>query len=249
MSDPRGTRPERSDPGGGPRRRSGDGERARRLGIMGGTFDPIHLGHLVTAEQIRADLDLDEIVFVPAGNPWQKPREVTSQEDRYLMVVLATAPNRRFSVSRMEIDAPGPTYTVDTLRQLRAALPHEELFFITGADAMRSILTWRDAEACLALATFVAATRPGHDLSALADTGVVERIQRVDVPALAISSTDVRERFAAGRSVTYLIPRPVEEYARKHGLYGAPASDLGVDSRLRGDHARQRPGPAEESGG
>lgn len=218
---------------------SGSSSAARRLGIMGGTFDPIHLGHLVTAEQVRADLGLDEIVFVPAGDPWQKTREVTSKEDRYLMVVLATAPNRGFSVSRMEIDAPGPSYTVDTLRQLRGSLPDEELFFITGADAILSILTWRDAEECLALATFVAATRPGHDLSGLQDTGVADRVQRVDVPALAISSTDVRERFAAGRSVTYLIPRPVEEYARKHGLYGAPASYLGVDSRLAGGQRRE----------
>lgn len=217
---------------------SGSSSAARRLGIMGGTFDPIHLGHLVTAEQVRADLGLDEIVFVPAGDPWQKTRAVTSKEDRYLMVVLATAPNRGFSVSRMEIDAPGPSYTVDTLRQLRGSLPDEELFFITGADAILSILTWRDAEECLALATFVAATRPGHDLSGLQDTGVADRVQRVDVPALAISSTDVRERFAAGRSVTYLIPRPVEEYARKHGLYGAPSSDLGVDSRLAGGPRR-----------
>jgi nicotinate-nucleotide adenylyltransferase len=227
VSGARGSGADRSEPDG-----------VRRLGIMGGTFDPIHLGHLVTAEQVRADLGLDEIVFVPAGNPWQKTREVTSAEDRYLMVVLATAPNRCFSVSRMEIDATGPTYTVDTLRQLRAALPDVALFFITGADAILSILTWRDAEECLALATFVAATRPGHDLSALQSTGLVERVQRVDVPALAISSTDVRQRFAAGRPVTYLIPQPVEEYVGKHGLYGTPASDLGVDSRLHGGHER-----------
>lgn len=205
---------------------------ARRLGLMGGTFDPVHLGHLVTAEQVRADLSLDEIVFIPAGDPWQKTREVTPAEHRYLMVVLATAANPHFSVSRMEIDAEGPTYTVDTLRRLRAALPDAELFFVTGADAILSILTWRDAEECLELATFVAATRPGHDLSALEETGVAEKVLRVDVPALAISSTDVRERFASGRSVTYLIPRPVEEHARKHGLYGTPPSQLGVDSQI-----------------
>lgn len=219
----------------------GDASRdKRRLGLMGGTFDPIHMGHLVTAEQVRADLDLDEVVFIPAGDPWQKTREVTGGEHRYLMVVLATAPNPHFSVSRMELEAPGPTYTVDTLRRLRAALPDDELFFVTGADAILSILTWRDAEECLALATFVAATRPGHDLSGLTETGVADRVLRLDVPALAISSTEVRQRFAAGRSVTYLIPRPVEEYARKHGLYGMPASHLGVDSRLGGNQQRER---------
>lgn len=199
---------------------------------MGGTFDPIHLGHLVTAEQVRADLGLDEVVFVPAGQPWQKPRKVMPAEHRYLMTVLATAANPHFSVSRVEIDASGPTYTVDTLRQVRTALPDDEVFFVTGADAILTILTWRDAKECLELATFVAATRPGHDLSPLADTGVLEQVLRVDVPALAISSTDVRDRFAAGRSVSYLIPRPVEEYARKHGLYGAPGTRLGIDSRL-----------------
>lgn len=202
---------------------------------MGGTFDPVHLGHLVTAEQVRADLALDEVVFIPAGQPWQKPRDVTPAEHRYLMTVLATAPNPRFSVSRLEIDATGPTYTVDTLRTVRAALPDDDVFFVTGADAIMTILTWRDTQECLALATFVAATRPGHDLSGLADIGVADQVLRVDVPALAISSTDVRDRFAAGRSVSYLIPRPVEEYARKHGLYGGPGPRLGIDSRLRGE--------------
>ncbi len=196
---------------------------------MGGTFDPIHLGHLVAAEQIRADLALDEVVFIPAGAPWQKAREVTPAEHRYLMTVLATAANPAFSVSRVEVDAPGPTYTVDTLRALRERLPDEDLFFITGADAILSILTWRDATECLELAEFVAATRPGHDLSDLEETGVREKVMAVDVPALAISSTDVRERIAAGRPVTYLIPREVEQYARKHGLYGTERQRLGID--------------------
>jgi len=202
---------------------------ARRLGIMGGTFDPIHLGHLVAAEQIRADLALDEVVFIPAGQPWQKARAVTPAEHRYLMTVLATAANPAFSVSRLEVDAEGPTYTVDTLRALRRRLADEDLFFITGADAILSILTWRDATECLELAEFVAATRPGHDLSDLEETGIRDKVMAVDVPALAISSTDVRERIAAGRPVTYLIPREVEQYARKHGLYGTERQRLGID--------------------
>jgi nicotinate-nucleotide adenylyltransferase len=200
----------------------------RRIGIMGGTFDPLHLGHLVTAEQARADLGLDEVVFIPAGRPWQKSAGVTPAEDRYLMTILATAAHPAFSVSRMEIDEEGPTYTVNTLRRLRADLPDVDLFFITGADAILTILTWKDADECLELASFVAATRPGHELKGLEGEGLVDRVLMLDVPALAISSTDVRERFAAGRSVTYLIPREVEEYARKHGLYGTRGHGLAL---------------------
>lgn len=193
---------------------------------MGGTFDPVHLGHLVTAEQARADLGLDEVIFLPAGAPWQKDRDVTAAEHRYLMTILATAANPYFTVSRLEIDTPGPTYTVDTLRAARKHLPDDDLLFITGADAILSILTWKDAAECLELATFVAATRPGHDLARLEATGIRDRVVMLDVPALAISSTDVRRRFAAGRAVRYLIPREVEEYVRKHGLYGTQGQDL-----------------------
>jgi nicotinate-nucleotide adenylyltransferase len=200
---------------------------------MGGTFDPIHLGHLVTAEQARADLGLSEVVFMPAGAPWQKTRDVTVPEHRYLMTVLATAANPAFSVSRLEIDDEGPTYTVQTLRRVREMLSEggvshtrDELFFITGADAILNILTWKDARECLELATFVAATRPGHDLAQLEAEGFRDELIQLDVPALAISSTDVRERFAAGRAVRYLIPREVEEYVRKHGLYGTTGPDL-----------------------
>ena len=192
---------------------------------MGGTFDPIHLGHLVTAEQARVDLGLAEVVFLPAGAPWQKTGEITPPEHRYLMTVLATAANPHFSVSRLEIDAEGPSYTVDTLRRVREILAKadgtdDQLFFITGADAILNILTWKDAEDCLSLATFVAATRPGHDLADLEREGLRDRVLQLDVPALAISSTDIRERFAAGRAVRYLVPREVEEYVGKHGLYG-----------------------------
>ncbi|CAN5429251.1 nicotinate-nucleotide adenylyltransferase [soil metagenome] len=207
---------------------------ARRLGIMGGTFDPIHLGHLVTADQARVDVGLDEVVFLPAGAPWQKgTAEVTPPEHRYLMTVLATAAHPYFSVNRMEIDRDGPTYTIETLRSLRTALEDTELFFITGADAILNILTWKDAEEALAMATFVAATRPGYDLAALEEHGLTGRVTLLDVPALAISSSDVRARFRAGRPVRYLIPREVEEFARKHGLYGTggkglAAADVGV---------------------
>lgn len=202
--------------------------RAKRLGIMGGTFDPVHLGHLVTAEQAHADLGLDEVVFLPAGHPWQKDEKTTSPEHRYLMTVLATAANPAFSVSRLEADRDGPTYTIQTLRELRAVLPDTDLFFITGADAILNILTWKDADECLELATFVAATRPGYDLAKLEAQGIREEVQVLDVPALAISSTDVRERFEGGRPVRYLIPREVEEFARKHGLYGTDGNGLAL---------------------
>lgn len=199
----------------------------RRVGLMGGTFDPIHLGHLVTAEEARKELALDEVVFLPAGDPWQKAEgSVTSAEHRYLMVVLATAPNPAFSVSRLEVDREGPTYTVDTLRSLRERLPDDELWFVTGADAILTILSWKDADECLRLASFVGATRPGYDLARAAELELDGRVQLLDVPALAISSSDVRARFAVDRAVRYLIPQEVEEYARKHGLYGTPGHGL-----------------------
>src|SRR5918997_97119 len=175
----------------------------RQIGIMGGTFDPIHLGHLVTAEQARGELKLDEVIFVPAGSPWQKARDVTSAEHRYLMTVLATAAHPSFSVSRVEIDRKGPTYTVTTLRTLHEAEPEATFYFITGADAILNILTWKDAEECLALAAFVAATRPGYDLQTVDDHGLRDHVIVLDVPALAISSSDIRERFASGRPVRY----------------------------------------------
>lgn len=219
----------------------------RRVGIMGGTFDPIHLGHLVTAEEARVELKLDEVIFVPAGAPWQKA-DVTSPEHRYLMTVLATAANPDFSVSRIEVDRSGPTYTVDTLRAVRRVLPDDALFFITGADAILNILTWRDAQECLQLAEFVAATRPGHHFEELETGALRDRVTCLDVPALAISSTDVRERLRSGRSVRYLIPREVEEYARKHGLYGTPGRGLvaGRSPRATTAEARSAMAPSAE---
>lgn len=188
------------------------------VGIMGGSFDPIHLGHLVTAELARDALGLGEIIFVPAGAQPQKTHQ-TPAELRYLMTVLATAANPAFSVSRMEIDRPGATYTVDTLRSVRTQRPSARLFFVTGADAILNILTWKDAQECLQLAEFVAATRPGYDLGKLESEGLRDQVRILDVPALAISSSDVRRRFAAGTPVRYLIPTEVEQFARKYRLY------------------------------
>jgi nicotinate-nucleotide adenylyltransferase len=184
---------------------------------MGGTFDPIHHGHLVAASEVAARFDLEEVVFVPTGQPWQKG-VVSPAEDRYLMTVIATASNPRFHVSRADIDRDGPTYTVDTLRDLHAVYgPDAELYFITGADALARILSWKDALEMLALARFVGVTRPGFELSDAhlpADT-----VTLVEVPAMAISSSDCRARVAAGKPVWYLVPDGVVQYIAKRGLY------------------------------
>lgn len=195
----------------------------RKLGVMGGTFDPIHYGHLVTAEEALWQFDLDEVLFVPTGQPWMKhDRGVSPAEDRYLMTVIATSSNPRFRVSRIEIDREGPTYAVDTLRALRDEQEGEtELFFITGVDAILEIVHWKDADQALALARFIAATRPGYDPSILEREGVTDdaRITVMDIPALAISSTDIRERVAKGRPIRYLVPEGVKAYIDKAGLY------------------------------
>jgi nicotinate-nucleotide adenylyltransferase len=185
---------------------------------MGGTFDPIHHGHLVAASEVQSWFDLDEVVFVPTGQPWQKSdRDVSPAEDRYLMTVVATASNPRFSVSRVDIDRGGTTYTIDTLRDLHAAHPDAELFFITGADALEQILSWRQAEELFALAHFVGVTRPGYPLGdEHLPTGSVSL---VDVPAMAISSTDCRARVMAGQPVWYLVPDGVVQYISKRDLY------------------------------
>jgi nicotinate-nucleotide adenylyltransferase len=196
-----------------------------RLGIMGGTFDPVHYGHLVAAEEALVQFNLDRVVFMPTGRPVRKThRAVSSAEDRYLMTVIATASNPDFEVSRLEIDRPGHTYTVDTLRLLRASFgPSTEIFFITGADAVREILTWKGAEELAGLTTFIAATRPGYEADSLADAmppGVpTPRVEPMAVPALAISSSDIRERVAERRPVRYLLPEAVAAYIVKNGLY------------------------------
>lgn len=190
--------------------------RRSRVGIMGGTFDPIHNGHLVAASEVQQQFDLDEVVFVPTGQPWMKPG-VTDSEHRYLMTVIATASNPRFTVSRVDIDREGPTYTIDTLRDLHAARPDADLFFITGADAVAQILEWKDVEEIWTLAHFVAVSRPGHRLSI---SGLpTQGVSSLEVPALAISSTDCRSRVGRGFPVWYLVPDGVVQYIAKHHLY------------------------------
>jgi nicotinate-nucleotide adenylyltransferase len=196
-----------------------------RLGVMGGTFDPIHHGHLVAASEVQALFGLDEVVFVPTGRPWQKDaREVSPAEDRYLMTVVATASNPRFTVSRVDIDRPGPTYTIDTLRDLHAQRPDDELFFITGADALAQILSWKDADELFELAHFIGVTRPGYVLS---ESGLpAARVTLQEVPAMAISSTDCRARVERSEPVWYLVPDGVVQYINKYRLYasGTPAA-------------------------
>jgi len=183
---------------------------------MGGTFDPIHHGHLVAASEVGQHFGLDEVVFVPTGEPYQK-RNVSASEDRYLMTVIATASNPRFTVSRVDIDRDGPTYTIDTLRDMRTQHPDAELFFITGADAFESIVEGKDADELWELAHFVAVTRPGHHLSVTEYPP--ERVSLLEIPALAISSTDCRARVRAGYPVWYLVPDGVVQYISKHDLY------------------------------
>jgi nicotinate-nucleotide adenylyltransferase len=191
----------------------------KRLGVMGGTFDPIHHGHLVAASEVADFLDLDEVIFVPTGQPWQKgDRKVSPAEDRYLMTVIATASNPRFSVSRVDIDRPGETYTVDTLSDLRAQRgPDAEFYFITGADALTRMISWRDADELFTLAHFVGCTRPGHRLT-LPDLPA-DRITLLEIPALAISSTECRERVRGGHPIWYLVPDGIVQYISKRGLY------------------------------
>jgi nicotinate-nucleotide adenylyltransferase len=192
---------------------------AKRLGIMGGTFDPIHHGHLVAASEVGHIFGLDEVVFVPTGEPWQKEgRQVSPAEDRYLMTVIATASNPRFSVSRIDIDRPGPTYTIDTLRDLRAQRGEgPEFFFITGADALSRMMSWQDSATLFRLARFIGCTRPGHRLTG---QGLpMDRVSLVEIPALAISSTECRQRVAAGEPIWYLVPDGVVQYIAKRGLY------------------------------
>lgn len=192
-----------------------------RIGVMGGTFDPIHHGHLVAASEAAHRFALDEVVFVPTGQPWQKAgRQISPAEDRYLMTVIATASNPRFTVLRVDIDREGPTYTIDTLRDLREVYPDAELFFITGADALSSIMSWHDWDKMFELAEFVGVTRPGYELTEdMLPQDIQERVHLLDIPAMAISSTDCRERASQGRPVWYLVPDGVVQYIAKHGLY------------------------------
>jgi nicotinate-nucleotide adenylyltransferase len=200
-----------------------------RIGVMGGSFDPIHHGHLVAASEVVHRFGLDRVLFSPTGQAWRKLAEhAASAELRYLMTVVATAADPRFEVTRVDIDRPGPTYTVDTLRDLRDAFAADnpddtaEWFFITGADALADIVAWRDPERILAQAHLIGVTRPGH---ALADPGLPQGAATlIEVPALAISSTDVRARVGRGEPIGYLVPDGVAHMIAKHGLYAAPST-------------------------
>jgi nicotinate-nucleotide adenylyltransferase len=187
-----------------------------RLGVMGGTFDPIHHGHLVAASEVGHAFALDEVVFVPTGRREEKDA-ASRAEDRYLMTVIATASNPRFSVSRVDIDRPGVTYTIDTLRELHAARPDAELFFITGADALARIMSWQDVDELFSLAHFVGCTRPGHRLTA---TGLPDgKVSLIEIPALTISSSACRARVAKGEPIWYLVPDGIVQYIAKRHLY------------------------------
>lgn len=208
--------------------RAGNGEQLA-IGIMGGTFDPIHLGHLVTAEEVRIQFDLDRVIFVPSGHPPHKEsRNVSDPEHRYLMTVLATITNPYFAVSRVEIDKPPEqlTYTIDTIRYFHNHFAGKaKIYFITGADAILEILTWKDYRELLSICSFIAATRPGYCLSRLEDTiGAVCpealcNIHVLEIPAMAISSTFIRRRVSQGKPIKYLAPESVTQYILKNGLY------------------------------
>ena len=213
----------------------------RRLGVMGGTFDPIHNGHLVAASEVADLFGLDEVVFVPTGRPWQKVgRTVTAAEDRYLMTVIATASNPRFSVSRVDIDRAGPTYTNDTLEDLRALNPDSDLYFITGADALASILSWQNWEELFRLAKFIGVSRPGYELNgqhivAAIDQLPADALSLVEVPALAISSSECRARAANSRPIWYLVPDGVVQYVTKRGLYRNQIAVQGIPTAAAGE--------------
>jgi nicotinate-nucleotide adenylyltransferase len=200
--------------------------KSSRVGIMGGTFDPVHYGHLVTAEGARFEYGLDQVLFLPSGKPPHKTdKQVSEAEHRYMMTVLATLTNPHFEVSRLDIDREGVSYTIDSLRILREKFgPQTELFFITGADAIFEITDWKDSEEYLTIAHFIAAARPGFCLEELPQTTQNwvgehgDRFHVLRVPAMAISSTEIRERVRKGTSIRYLVPEQVEHYIRRHGL-------------------------------
>ncbi|MGC9317094.1 MAG: nicotinate-nucleotide adenylyltransferase [Armatimonadota bacterium] len=197
---------------------------SRRLAVMGGTFDPIHYAHLLIAEDVRERFELPHVLFMPSGSPPHKrDYEVTRAEDRYVMALLATAGNPHFSVSRLEIERPGPSYTIDTIRQLKAELGEgAQILFVTGADAVLEILTWHEPDAILDEARLVAVPRPGFDLEQLDETlggARASKVTVIEAPLADISSTMIRRRVRAGASIRYLTPRPVVDYIQKRELY------------------------------
>lgn len=198
-----------------------------RIGIMGGTFDPVHYGHLVIAEGARMEFNLDRVDWVPAGDPpHKKGFEVSGEEHRYAMVVLATVTHPDFQVSRLELDRAGPSYTIDTITRFREEFPGVELYFITGADSILEILTWHRHEEMIHACRFIAVTRPGYDLERIGRVlppSYLEHIDTISAPGVDISSTMIRQRVRAGKPIKYLVPEPVEAYIKKHGLYALEA--------------------------
>ncbi len=197
------------------------------VGIMGGTFDPVHIGHLVTAEEAREQYKLDKVLFVPAGQPPHKDQGVISgSEHRYLMTVLAVINNPFFEVSRFEIDKNKPSYTIDTVRHFFNILGKDvNIFFITGADAILEILTWHDYKELLDFCTFIAASRPGYSLKKISERikphypAVLRKVHLLENPAMAVSSTFIRERIRSGQTIKYLTTEAVEHYIYKNSLY------------------------------
>lgn len=201
----------------------------RRVGIYGGTFDPPHLGHLMAAQTVLEAWQLHEVVFIPSGTPPHKDTaQVTAARHRYLMTMLATLDNPKFSTSRMELDRPAASFTVDTLRELKRQYKDQaELFFILGVDALLELPTWKEPDQVLQLCHMVVVSRPGYDESTIAERlgdlyrQYGHRILLTDMPALEISASDVRSRLQEGRSIRYMVPDMVREYIISHGLYGA----------------------------
>ncbi len=193
------------------------------IGIMGGTFDPIHNGHLLTAECAAYQYNLDEVIFIPSGNPPHKiEKNISDAEDRYVMSLLATMSNSKFRVSRMEIEREGLSYTIDTVREIKKLHPGAKVYFITGSDAILEIFTWKNPEELLEEAEFIAATRPGYCISQLGQKiydAYRKNIHILEIPGLAISSTDIRRRRQEGRPIKYQLPEAVEMYVKKHDLY------------------------------
>jgi nicotinate-nucleotide adenylyltransferase len=197
----------------------------RRLGVMGGTFDPIHNGHVSAATALLDLFELDRILFVPAGQPWQK-EGYSAAEDRWMMTALTAATDTRFAASRMEIDRKGPTYTVDTMAILRDFYgPDTALFFIAGIDAVLTLGTWHRADGLGELAEVVAVPRPGYDAAALRPGAGWPRVHVADVPEVDVSSTEVRRRVREGLPIDELVPAVVAAYVAEHGLYRQAAAE------------------------
>lgn len=203
-------------------------QRPTSVAVIGGTFDPIHYAHLLIAEDVRRRFGLTQVCFMPAGAPPHKPGErISPAEDRYIMALLATAGDPHFTVSRLEIDRPGPSYSIDTIRRLRAEAGEDgRVYWVIGADAALELLTWRQPDAILAEATVVVAPRPGFDLGRLEETLGTERASKltvIEAPLANISSTMIRAMVRAGESIRYLTPPAVVDYISKRGLYRVPA--------------------------